>query len=108
MSRKARELLTACEQLQQAVHAAGEYAHVVARVERGQLVVYAGDEEPVARLTPLDQTQYGLSFYRHDGRWERMPFAGAISEMATGVDPILRQFSGSDKLMPCGSECVCL
>ena len=26
----------------------------------------------------------------------------------SGVDPILRRFSGSDKLMPCGSECVCL
>ena len=23
-----------------------------------------------------------------------------------GVDPILRQFSGSDKLVPCGSECM--
>jgi CSLREA domain-containing protein len=24
-----------------------------------------------------------------------------------GVDPILRQISGSDRLMPCGSECMC-
>jgi len=79
------DLVSACEQLQQAVRAAGEYAHVVARVERGHLVVYAGDEEPVARLTPLGQAQYGLSFYRHDGRWERMPFMGAISEMATSL-----------------------
>ena len=85
MSRKASDLLSACEQLQQAVRAAGEYTHVIARVERGQLVVYAGDEEPVARLTPLGQVQYGLSFYRHDGRWERMPFSGAISEMATAL-----------------------
>ena len=42
-----------------------------------------GDHEPVARLTPLGQAQYGLSFYRHDGIWERTPFRTAISEMAT-------------------------
>jgi antitoxin (DNA-binding transcriptional repressor) of toxin-antitoxin stability system len=42
-----------------AVRAAGEYAHVVVRVERGHLMVYAGDEEPVARLTPLGQRSPG-------------------------------------------------
>ena len=98
MSRKAMDLLSACAQLQQAVHAAGDYAHVVVRVERGQLVVYAGDEEPVARLTPLDQAQYGLSFYRHDGRWERMPFSGAISAMATTLVETLGPYLAQAKL----------
>jgi antitoxin (DNA-binding transcriptional repressor) of toxin-antitoxin stability system len=98
MSRKPMELVEACDQLQQAVRAAGEYAHVVARVERSHLVVYAGDEEPVARLTPLGQAQYGLSFYRHDGRWERMPFSGAISEMATSLVDTLGPYLAQAKL----------
>ena len=98
MSRKAMDLVSACEQLQQAVRAAGEYAHVVARVERGHLLIYAGDEEPVARLTPVGQAQYGLSFYRHDGRWERMPFTGAISEMATTLVDTLGPYLAQAKL----------
>jgi hypothetical protein len=32
----------------------------------------------------------------------------AALRQGRGVDPILRRFSGSDKLMPCGTECVCL
>ena len=98
MSRKAMDLIRACEQLQQTVRDAGEYAHVVVRVERGHLMVYAGDEEPVARLTPLGQAQYGLSFYRHDGRWERMPFMGPISEMATSLVDTLGPYLAQAKL----------
>jgi len=29
-----------------------------------------------------------------------------LASRGFGVDPILRRFSGSDKLMPCGPECV--
>lgn len=99
MSRKVIDLVSACAQLQQAMRDAGEYAHVVVRVERGHLMVYAGDEEPVARLTPLgSQAQYGLSFYRHDSRWERMPFSGAISEMATTLVDTLGPYLAPAKL----------
>ena len=98
MSRTAMDLIGACEQLQQAVRAAAEYAHVAVRVERGHLMVYAGDQEPVARLTPLGQAQYGLSFYRHDGKWERMPFSGAISELATTLVDTLGPYLAQAKL----------
>ena len=98
MSRTGIGLVSACAQVQQAVRAVGEYAHVVVRVARGHLVIYAGDEEPVARLTPLGQAQYGLSFYRHDGRWERMPFTGAISEMATTLVDTLGPYLAQAKL----------
>ena len=98
MSRKPTDLLSACQQLQQAVQALGDYAHVVVQLERGHLVVYAGDPEPVARLTPLTQAQYGLSFYRHDGRWERMPFTGAISELATTLVDTLGPYLALAKL----------
>ena len=98
MSRKGTDLATAGQQLQQAVQALGDYAHVVVQLQRGHLVVYAGDAEPVARLTPLAQAQYGLSFYRHDGRWERMPFSGAISEMATILVDTLGPYLAQAKL----------
>ena len=98
MRSQALGLVSAGEQFQQAVRVLGEYAQVVVRVERGHLVVYAGDEEPVARLTPLGQAQYGLSFYRHDGRWERMPFTGAISEMATTLVDTLGPYLAQAKL----------
>jgi antitoxin (DNA-binding transcriptional repressor) of toxin-antitoxin stability system len=92
------DLSSAAAQLQQAVHVGGEYAHVIVRVERGHLLVYAGDQEPVARLTPLSQAQYGLSFYRHDSRWERMPFTGTISEMATTLVDTLGPYLALAKL----------
>ena len=98
MSRKATDLLGASQQLQQAVHALGDYTHVVVQPERGHLVVYAGDQEPVARLTPLTSAQYGLSFYRHDGRWERMPFTGAIPEIATTLVDTLGPYLAQAKL----------
>jgi antitoxin (DNA-binding transcriptional repressor) of toxin-antitoxin stability system len=98
MSRTPLDLVDACEQLQQAVRAAGEYAHVAVRVERGHLVLYAGHEAPVARLTPLGQAQYGLRFYRHHGRWERMPFSGAFAELAITLVDTLGPYLAQAKL----------
>lgn len=65
-----------------AIHARGAYAHVSVRAERGHLNIYPDDDDPVARLTPLGGGQYGLSFHRHTGQWERMPFAGDLSHLA--------------------------
>src|SRR3989304_4565416 len=48
--------------LQRALHALGDYAHVAVRAERGHLTVFIDDGAPVARVTPLGATQYGLSF----------------------------------------------
>ncbi len=64
-----------------AIRSLGDYAHVTVRAQRGHLNVYAGDVEPVARLTPLGAGRYGLSFRNHSGRWEPMPFAGNMQEM---------------------------
>ena len=98
MSPQASELATPSQQLQQAVQALGDYAHVVVHRQRGHLVVYAGDQEPVARLTPLPEARYGLSFYRHDGRWERMPFTGTISAMASTLLDTLGPYLAQAKL----------
>lgn len=85
MSNKAAAaiLSQAAEQLQASVHAMGDYAHVTIRAERGHLVVYIDDDELVARLTPLGDGQYGLSFRAHTGRWEQTPFTGELSKIAT-------------------------
>lgn len=73
------------ERLRDAIHARGDYGHVTVRPERGHLNVYSGDEHPVARLTPLGAGHYGLSFHKHTGRWEPMPFRGDLNQMADAL-----------------------
>lgn len=81
--------------LQCALHALGDYAHVAVRAERGHLNVFIDDGAPVARVTPIDATQYGLSFHSHTGRWEKMPFVGALVPLAhdlvTALGPYLER-----------------
>jgi hypothetical protein len=78
------------------IHARGNYAHVHVRPSRNHLVVeLEGGErrEPVARLTYLGERRFGLSFHRHTGRWEPMPFSGpleaATSELVQMLGPYL-------------------
>jgi hypothetical protein len=103
-----REAITdkQAEELATALHALGDYAHVSVRAERGHLNIYPGDDDPVARLTPVGGGQYGLTFHRHTGQWERMPFAGDLAHMAETIVTTLgmyldrwefsRGMSGSD------------
>jgi len=73
------------ERLRDAIHSRGDYDHVIVRAERGHLNVFAGDEYPVARLTPLGAGGYGLAFHKHTGRWEPMPFTGGLTQMADAL-----------------------
>ena len=73
------------QRLQAGIHALGEYAHVSVRPARGHLNVFAGDDQPIARLTPLGAGHYGLSFMHHTGRWEPMPLSGPLSAMADTI-----------------------
>ena len=81
--------------LQRALHALGDYAHVVVRAERGHLNIFVDDSAPVARVTPLGANQYGLSFHSHTGRWEAMPFVGELVPLAhapvTALGPSLER-----------------
>lgn len=70
------------EELARTIHALGDYAHVAVRTQRGQLYIFAADEEPIARLTPLPGGGFGLSFHSHTGRWEPMPVAGDLAQVA--------------------------
>jgi hypothetical protein len=88
------------ENLTNLLRARGGYEHVSVRAERGHLVIYS-DDSSVARLTPLERGTYGLSFQRHTGRWEAMPFTGSLDEMAdTVVDtlaPYLESYGTTDR-----------
>lgn len=66
-----------------AIHAlGGDYAHVTVRAQRGLLYVYAEDpDDAVARLHPLADATYGLSFHHHSGRWQPMPFSGDLNHI---------------------------
>jgi hypothetical protein len=81
-----------------ALRADGGYDHVTVRRQRGYLYVHAGDDIPVARLTPLGDNTYGLSFHHHTGRWEPMPFQGNLAHLAktliSTLGPYLRLAEG--------------
>jgi len=73
------------ERLQASIRALGDYQHISVRPNRGHIVILGDEEQPVARLTPIGSGHYGLSFMRHTGRWEPMPFSGPLQEMADTV-----------------------
>lgn len=76
----------AAQQLQAGIRRLGNFEPVSAHVPRGHLVVVSDDDEwPVARLTPLGGDYYGLSYHRHDGHWEPMPFTGPLEDTATTI-----------------------
>jgi hypothetical protein len=87
-------------QLRDAIHLLGDYTHVDVRAQRGHLNIYAGDKLSVARLTPLGNGSYALSFHTHTGRWEPMPFSGPLPVMAdtlvTVLGPHLERWDFSD------------
>lgn len=41
----------------------------------------ATDRVDMVRLTQRSRSEYGLSYRRHTGRWERMPFEGTMAEL---------------------------
>ena len=88
--------LDEAERLQIGIRALGDFAHVSVRPSRGHLNIFAGDHLPVARVTPLSDGQYGLSFMRHTGRWEPMPFTGDLNQMpstiVTTLEPYLTRY----------------
>ncbi len=71
-----------------------ELSKVDVRAQRGHLYVYPDTNEDwaVARLTPLGAAGYGLSFHHHAGRWEPMPYSGALDELAQVIVEQLSPF----------------
>jgi len=54
--------------------------------------------EPVARATRLDSNTFGLSFRSHTGRWEPMPIAGNLEEIARAMTGDLAAYLDSSNL----------
>jgi hypothetical protein len=88
--------IDAALRLEQAIHSLGDYSHVTVRTGRAHLNIHAGDEEPVARFTPLGAGLYGLSFHSHTGRWQPMPFTGNVPQIAQALVSALGPFLTAD------------
>src|ERR1700733_7199499 len=65
---------------------------------RHLLIKRLDDEEPtvVARLTQLGRNRYGAAFRSHSGRWEPLPGAGSLDEMAQLVVTLLQPYLQPD------------
>ena len=43
------------------------------------------EDDPRVRLTHLGGETFGVSVFRHTGKWERTPFAGSIDEVVQNI-----------------------
>ena len=72
--------------LEQRLRALLDHEHVRARPHGRHLVidmVFAdGETSPVARLTRLGPSTYGVGYRNHQGRWEPLPGRGSLDAMA--------------------------
>jgi hypothetical protein len=79
--------------LERLVRARGDYAHIAVRAARVHLLIentsVHGPADVVARATPLGAGAYGLSFRTHAGRWEPMPVAGPLADVAAATVELL-------------------
>lgn len=76
------------ERLLALIRQARDYRHVEVCAHGQHLIVeliHNDEREPVARATRLDNHRYGLSFRSHTGRWEPMPIAGDLEEIARAL-----------------------
>jgi hypothetical protein len=77
-------------QRQLASHAGLEHLRVKARGK--DLFIYSDSSdgpENHAKLSARGRHQWGLSFPRHTGRWERTPFVGTIDELVLVLTQML-------------------
>jgi hypothetical protein len=81
---------TDARELQDIIHAKGDYGHVAVRLARGHLQIEVeaddGSATPVARATGGGGGEFQLSFLSHTGRWEPLPMTGppdVVAEMLT-------------------------
>jgi hypothetical protein len=86
-------LQAAAGTLEQIIRTRGKYAHVHVRPQAGHLNIEAegvqGTRVITARATPLDATEYGLSFRKYTGQWEPMPVSGSLEQIAEGMIELL-------------------
>lgn len=80
----------ACSQLTDLVESSQPTAGMYVRVHGDHLILGRPSRDGQddgqrnddrVRLTRLNASKYGLSVKRHNGRWERTPFSGTITEL---------------------------
>ena len=66
--------------------ALGDFGHLHVRRAKDHIVIEQpgppddpNDCLPVLRLTPIGGFHFGLSLYRHTGRWEKLPVSGPLA-----------------------------
>lgn len=72
------------EHLEQLIEHADGFDHLRVKKHGEHLILYSGsadDEQKHARLTHLHGDEWGLSFWKHTGRWEKTPFTGTIEDL---------------------------
>ncbi len=82
------EMVAARDSLERLLAKSDATAGMYVRVHGKNLILgreetYAGatDRVDMVRLTQRTRSRYGLSYKRHTGRWERMPFEGTTAEL---------------------------
>lgn len=82
------DLRADADHLQRLIHVTPRHAHVAVRAHGAHLLIelaVALAREPVARATRLAPGHFGLSFRSHTGRWEPLPVAGDLVEIARAL-----------------------
>jgi len=74
------------------------HEQIITQAYGRQLIKRLDDEEPtvVARLTELSRNRYGAAFRTHSGRWEPLPGAGTLGEMAQVIVALLQPYLQPD------------
>ncbi len=83
------------EKAQALIRAQGDYAHITVSLAVGSLFVASQESDgprPIARLTYLGDTAFGLSFLTHQGRWEAMPVSGPLETVVPEMLNLLAPF----------------
>ena len=79
-------------QLKSLLHEHDNLTHLQVKSYGSSLTIFSGDSTQRhnhARLTYLEENEWGLSFPRHNGRWENTPF---VDEMNALVEMLISDF----------------
>jgi hypothetical protein len=82
-------------QLEQLIEAADGFDHLRVKKHGEHLILYSGaddDEQKHARLTHMRGDEWGLSFWKHTGRWEKTPFTGTMAELFSTLTDLFPMF----------------
>lgn len=93
--------------------ALGDYGHLRVILRGDHIVIeHPGppddpdDGHPVLRLSGIGGFRFGLSLFRHTGRWQPLPISGALNDVLAEAVRILGPWLARDPLFPATSGMV--